>query len=134
MARMRTLGADLLCARTGTLASVLWLGVLLANGASPAAAQDGTSAGFLLPACRLYLQSEVRGSRLLLERGVCLGTVETVLRLHGELSGSAAFCPPPRLTLEAAVRVVVDFAQPRQDLERPLAELALAAYRQKWPC
>ena len=134
MARMRTLGADLLGARTASLAHLLWLAVLLANSASPAAAHDGTSAGFLLPACRLYLQSEVRGSRLLLERGACLGTVETVLRLHGELSASAAFCPPPRVTLEAAVRVVVDFAQSRQDLERPLAELALAAYRQKWPC
>jgi hypothetical protein len=63
-----------------------------------------------------------------------LGTVETVLRMHRELSASAAFCPPGQVTLEAAVRVVVDFAQSRQDLERPLAELALAAYRQKWPC
>jgi hypothetical protein len=113
---------------------LLRFGVLLAHGAVPAAAQDGSSASFLLPACRLYLQSEVRGSRLLLERGVCLGTIETVLRMHRELSASAPFCPPGQVTLETAVRVVVDFAQARQDLERPLAELALAAYRQKWPC
>jgi hypothetical protein len=100
----------------------------------PAEAQDGSSASFLLPACRLYLQSEVRGSRLLLERGVCVGTVETVLRLHREFSAAASFCPPPQVTLETAVRVVTDYAQPHLDLERPFVELALEAYRQRWPC
>ena len=114
---------------------LLWLGAFLPlHAISPAGAQDGSSASFLLPACRLYLQSEIRGSRLLLERGVCLGTVETVLRLHRELSAAAPFCPPPQVTLETAVRVVAEFAQSRQDLDRPLVELALQAYRQKWPC
>lgn len=113
---------------------LVWFMALLVVGASSARAQDGSRASFLLPACRLYLQTELRGSRLLLEKGACLGTIETVLRLHRDLSASASFCPPPQLTLETAVRVVVDFAQPGQDLERPLVELALEAYRQKWPC
>jgi Rap1a immunity proteins len=114
---------------------LLWIAALAAvHSVSSAGAQDGASAGFLLPACRLYLQSEARGSRLLLERGVCLGTVETVLRIHRELSASVSFCPPPRVTLDTAVRVVVEFVQSRDNLERPLAELALEAYRQKWPC
>ena len=114
---------------------LLWLaGLLLIQSASLARAQDGASAAFLLPACRLYLQSEIRGSRLLLERGVCLGTLETVLRLHGKLSASSSFCPPPRVTLESAVRVVVNFARSRQDLDGPLMDLALEAYRREWPC
>jgi hypothetical protein len=113
----------------------LWLGSLMALQATlPAEAQDGSSASFLLPACRLYLQSEVRGSRLLLERGVCVGTVETVLRLHRKFSAATSFCPPPQVTLETAVRVVTDYAQPHLDLERPFVELALEAYRQRWPC
>jgi hypothetical protein len=121
--------------RRSFMRHLLWMGALLAaNGAWPAGAQDGASAAFLLPACRLYLQSETRGSRLLLERGVCLGTIEAVLRMNRLLSASASFCPPPQVTLETAVRVVVTFAQSRQDLERPLVELALEAYRQKWPC
>lgn len=114
---------------------LLLLWALLAGlNASAGLAQDGGSAEFLLPACHLYLQSETRGSRQLLERGVCLGAVETVLRLHRELAPSASFCPPAQVTLEAAVRTVVEFARERQDLERPLAGLALEAFRQKWPC
>ena len=112
----------------------VWLGALLIiQTRCPGQAQEGSSAAFLLPACRLYLQSEVRGSRLLLERGVCLGTIETVLRMHNNLSASVSFCPPPQVTLETATRVVVDFARSQQ-LQRPLMELALEAYRQKWPC
>src|SRR5215204_1029158 len=114
---------------------LLGLGSLMAlHASSPAAAQDGSTASFLLPACRLYLQSEVRGTRLLLERGVCLGTVETVLRVQRNFTAAVSFCPPPQISLETAVRLVVEFAQTRPDLERPLAEIALEAYRQAWPC
>jgi hypothetical protein len=96
--------------------------LLIIQTSCPGQAQEGASAVFLLPACRLYLQSEVRGSRLLLERGVCLGTIETVLRLHRNLSVSESFLPPPQVTLETATRVVVDFARSRQQLQRPLMD------------
>jgi hypothetical protein len=121
--------------RRRCLRGLHWLGALMAVQTGwPAAAQNGASAAFLLPACRLYLQSEARGSRLLLERGVCLGTVETVLRVQRNFTAAVSFCPPPQISLESAVRVVVEFAQTRSDLERPLADIALEAYRQAWPC
>ncbi len=114
--------------------SVWLIGLILAALPSHAGAQDGASAAFLLPACRLYLQSADQGQRLRLERGVCIGTTETVLRLHRELRAGSSFCPPDQVTLEAAVRTVVDFTKGRRDLDRPLAGIAVEAFQQKWPC
>ena len=114
--------------------SVWLIGLVVAALASHAGAQDGASAAFLLPACRLYLQSADQGQRLRLERGVCIGTMETVLRLHRELRAGSSFCPPDQVTLETAVRTVVDFTKGRQDLDRPLSAIAIEAFQQKWPC
>ena len=66
---------------------------------SPAPAQTGESATFLLPACQLYLRSTNSGQRLRLERGVCIGVTETVLRLHRRLRAAYDFCPPKQVTL-----------------------------------
>ncbi len=114
---------------------VLWLisWALAALLPSAAAAAPETAAS-LLPACRLYLQSADQGQRLRLERGVCIGTTETVLRLHRELRAAYRFCPPDQVTLEAAVQTVVAFAGSGQDLDRPLYALAIEAFQQKWPC
>ncbi len=106
----------------------------LSAAASEAAAQDPSSTSYLLPACRLYLQSAGQGQRLRIERGVCIGTIETVLRLHRELRAGSSFCPPDQVTLEVAVRAVVAFAEGRRDLNRPLYDLAIEAFQQKWPC
>ncbi len=115
-------------------AAVGFLCLALSVVASEAAPQDPASAAYLLPACRLYLQSADRGQRLRIERGVCIGTVETVLRLHRELRAAYSFCPPNQVTLEMAVRTVVAFAEGRKDLGRPLFALAVEAFQQKWPC
>jgi hypothetical protein len=101
---------------------------------SEAVAQDPGSASYLLPACRHYLQSADQGQRLRLERGVCIGTIETVLRLHRELRAAYSFCPPDQMTLELAVRTVVEFTRGRRDLHRPLYALAVEAFQEKWPC
>ncbi len=115
--------------------ALLWfLGLALAASTSEAAPQDPASAAYLLPACRLYLQSADRGQRLRIERGVCIGTVETVLRLHRELRAAYSFCPPNQMTLETAVQTVVTFTEGRKDLDRPLFALAVEAFQQKWPC
>ena len=114
--------------------SVWLIGLATAVLASHAGAETGASAAFLLPACRLYLQSADQGQRLRLERGVCIGTTETVLRLYRELRAGSSFCPPDQVTLEAAVRTVVDFTKGRSDLDRPLAGIAIEAFQQKWPC
>ena len=112
-----------------------WLiGLVGAALASHAGAQDGASAAFPLPACRLYLQSADQGQRLRLQRGVCIGTTETVLRLYRALRAGSSFCPPDQVTLETAVRTVVDVTKGRQDLDRPLAGIAVEAFQQKWPC
>jgi hypothetical protein len=87
-----------------------------------------------MPACQLYLQSADRGQRLRLERGVCIGTVETVLRLRGELRAAYRFCPPQQITLKTAVETVVVFAATRKGLDASLHELAIQAFQQKWPC
>ena len=108
---------------------------LALSATAPAAAEkDSASAAYLLPACRLYLQVADRGERLRLERGVCIGTTETVLRLHRQLRAGSSFCPPDRVTLETAVRAVVAFTEGRSDLDRPLSELAIEGFQQKWPC
>jgi hypothetical protein len=101
---------------------------------SPAPAQTGESATFLLPACQLYLRSTDSGQRLRLERGVCIGVTETVLRLHRRLRAAYDFCPPKQVTLETAVRTVVEFTRSRTDLDRPLYELAIEAFQRRWPC
>lgn len=106
----------------------------LAGLVCEAAAQDPGSASYLLPACRLYLQSADRGQRLQIERGVCIGTTETVLRLHRELRAAYSFCPPDQVTLKVAVETVVEFTRSRKDLERSLFALAIEAFQDKWPC
>jgi len=88
----------------------------------------------LLPACQLYLRSTDSGQRLRLERGVCIGVTETVLRLHRRLRAAYDFCPPKQVTLETAVRTVVEFTRSRTDLDRPLYELAIEAFQRRWPC
>jgi hypothetical protein len=98
------------------------------------AAQAPESAAALIPACRLYLQSADKGQRLRLERGVCIGTAETVLRLHRELRAANRFCPPQQVTLRTAIEAVVAFARPRQDLGQPLHVLAIEAFKERWPC
>src|SRR3712207_8937177 len=84
-----------------SMRSILWLVglVVVSVCAPPAMAEDAGSAASLLPACRLYLRSADRGERLRLERGVCLGTTETVLRLHRQLRAAYQFCPPGQVTL-----------------------------------
>ncbi len=101
---------------------------------TPAAAAGPESAAYLLPACRLYVRAADQGQRLRLERGVCIGTTETVLRLHRELRAAYRFCPPDQVTLKVAVQTVVAFAGNDKDLDLPLHELAIRAFQQKWPC
>jgi hypothetical protein len=116
---------------------VYWLvsiGIALAAATLPAAAQPEGSAASLLPACRLYVQEEVRGQQLRFERGVCIGTVETVLLLHRPLRSLYRFCPPSQITLLEAVKTVVTFAGINKELDRPLHELAIEAFQQRWPC
>jgi hypothetical protein len=110
------------------------LGLALAISASPAAAQQEGNAGALLPACRLYVQQGIKGERLRLERGVCIGTVETVLLLHRPLRSAYRFCPPGQITLLEAVKTVVAFAETTKDDDRPFHEFALEAFQIKWPC
>ena len=88
--------------------SVWLIGLVTAVLVSHAGAETGASAAFLLPACRLYLQNADQGQRLRLERDVCIGTTETVLRLHRERRAGSSVCPPDQVTLEAAVRTEVD--------------------------
>ena len=113
---------------------VPFLAAALAFAASPAVAQQEGSAGALLPACRLYVQQGVKGDRLRLERGVCLGIVETVLLLHRPLRSAYRFCPPGQMTLLEAMRTVAGFAESSKDFDRPLHEFAIEAFQTRWPC
>ena len=115
--------------------SAPWLvGLALGAWASLASTQEPGSAALLLPACRVYVQSADRGERLRLERGVCLGTIETVLRLQQQLRAAYQFCLPQQVTLLTAVETVVSFADGRRDLDQPLHALAIEAFQQEWPC
>jgi Rap1a immunity proteins len=112
----------------GVMAATLWLSPAQAHG------QKAENATFLLPACQLYLRDAASGQRLRLERGVCIGVIETVLRIHRRLRAAYGFCPPDQVTLATAVRTVVEFARARGNLDRPLHELAIEAFQSKWPC
>ena len=116
---------------------VYWLaslGIALAAAILPTGTQAQGGAASLLPACRLYVQEGVRGQQLRFERGVCVGTVETVLLLHRPLRSFYRFCPPGQITLLEAVKTVVTFAATNKELDRPLHELAIEAFQQRWPC
>jgi hypothetical protein len=116
---------------------VYWLaslGIALAAAILPTGTQAEGGAASLLQACRLYVQDEVRGQRLRLERGVCIGTIETVLLLQRPLRAFYRFCPPGQLTLLEAVRTVVNFSAANKDLDRQLHEFAIEAFQQRWPC
>ncbi|HEX2552546.1 MAG TPA: Rap1a/Tai family immunity protein [Microvirga sp.] len=104
-----------------------------AKAAAGAAPAEGSAAA-LLPACRLYVAQAARGDRLRLERGVCIGTVETVLLLHRPLRAAYRFCPPRQVTLLDAMRIVVAFADRDREAERSLHEVAIEAFQDKWPC
>lgn len=116
----------------GIRAALLLL--VLAAAPAPAATPQEGSAAALLPACRLYVQQGAGGQRLRLERGVCIGTVETVLVLHRPLRSSFRFCPPREVTLLDAVQTVVTFADGNKDTDRPLHEFAIEAFQTRWPC
>ncbi len=76
----------------------------------------------------------LKGDRLRLERGVCLGTVETILVLHRPLRSAYRFCPPGQITLLEAVRTVVTLADKTKDYGRPFHEFAIEAFQTRWPC
>jgi len=111
-------------------AGILWA------GARPASAQDYSTAILVLPDCKVGAgKSRPKDFVQAAQYGRCLGTIETILGLHSVLSGPARFCRPATVSLEQGRLVVVKYGDLHPELlHLPFAKLAIAAFREVWPC
>jgi hypothetical protein len=67
--------------------------------------------------------------------GFCSGLVEGVVASGPSLIEPYKFCPPAEWTTKQAVRVFERFLETHPNyLDQPAANLAVAAFREAWPC
>jgi Rap1a immunity proteins len=67
--------------------------------------------------------------------GFCMGIVAGVVPVGPTLPEPFRFCPPNGWTTRQAVKVFANFLnQHPAVLHEPIADLALIAFRESWPC
>jgi hypothetical protein len=95
-----------------------------------AVAADISSANYVLPGCRFYLQTQSGGTASeALDAGKCAGLIEGIIFATKEL------CLPVGVTSEQAVRVVVKYLDDKPKLlNADFKLLALGALLATWPC
>jgi hypothetical protein len=67
--------------------------------------------------------------------GICTGIVVGIVPVGSFSSAPFRFCPPSEWTPRQAVKVFANYlAQHPAVLQEPASDLALAAFREAWPC
>jgi hypothetical protein len=110
--------------------SGLLLGVALALTVTAAEAEDVTSANFVLPHCRGFINHSVPNDpAALIAQGYCLGFIE------GLVYGGGKVCVPSGVTTGQAFKVVIAYIEARPArMHEHFEGLALEALRTAWPC
>ena len=122
--------------------AILALAITTAN----AAAEDTTSAEYLLPYCKLTKERAASSAGEALRLGQCVGIVEGVSQMFQLLSEAQAagtvqldplLCTsiPVGITTQQLVDVVVKYGETFPELaHRPFTVLVMSAMRVAWPC
>jgi Rap1a immunity proteins len=95
------------------------------------AAEDVTSANFVLPHCRGFINRSIPNDpAALIAQGYCLGFIEGVV-----YGGGKAICVPRGVTTGQGFKVVIAYIEARPArMHEPFRGLALEALRDAWPC
>jgi hypothetical protein len=123
-----------MCRGTPFLAGMVAIVVIMTN-CGAAAAEDRSSAGYLVEGCRAAAtdnQDERGDYRLkIYKTGICTGTIQS---LHYVSQGISS-CAPSGVTLGQMLKVVVAYIDQRPArLHENLIVLVLEALRAAWPC
>jgi Rap1a immunity proteins len=111
----------------------LLAGTLLAGNAD--AQQSLRSANELVPACKNFLAE--RGTTLKdgFDQGLCVGLLDAVNYLTGNLPPDFSSCNPKGVTVGQQVRVFLAYVERRpQRLHEDFRNLAIEAFHEAWPC
>lgn len=121
--------------RSITFVLALLLGSFPALAQQPQEATGPYKTSNLLEGCRAFAQSKPSDSKLVLEAGVCMGAVSTVMRLGPMMSDKFRFCPNPQGTIQQAMPVLLKFIEENPTmLKYDIRDVANFAFRQFHRC
>jgi hypothetical protein len=90
------------------------------------------SANYVMPGCRAVIDEKNVSDGELLNHGLCIGMV---FALFDWGTISELICPPPQVTIEQTMRVVVRHIDDRPaKMHMRFSLLALEAMQAAWPC
>jgi hypothetical protein len=96
---------------------------------------DITSANYMLPACRSFVQGTKVETTAYPEQAFCVGIVSALIHVGVNLPPNVRSCRPDGATIEQAMRVVLAYIERRpQRMHDGFKELALEALHEAWPC
>ena len=109
--------------------------VMLLIAAPGSAQEDLKSGNAMLPHCKRALSYIPPDSGADVPLALCLGAVMGIASTADRLPPEARFCPPPSVTPDQLVRVVVQYleAHPAR-LHENFFQLAYQAMHAAWPC
>jgi hypothetical protein len=88
---------------------------------------------WVLPGCQAIISDQLAVSPL--KAGICGGSIKQLLFIANALPREHRMCPPRGVTLEQAVRVVVQYLPPQSPrLQEPFYQIAMEALSSSWPC
>lgn len=106
---------------------------LLTLAASQAAAQDLTTGNGHYVACKSFADRVAGGDAFM--RGVCAGTVNTLVLSGPFYPAAGRFCPPKTAPVNQAVKVVVSYMDKHpEELHQSFFMIAHQALKAAWPC
>jgi|SRR5262245_28586654 len=113
--------------------------ILVTTGhAQPSPQPNLFSANNLMKGCRSFLagkweSTDTRDDAFI--RGVCVGTVTTLVATAEAIGTTTGVCRPEQATISQQVRVVVTYIDARPNrFHEDLRVLSMEALRDAWPC
>ena len=102
-------------------------------------AEARDSARDILPGCRDYVsvgKGVLAPERAdVLAAADCVATIRTLFNVSELLGAQFRFCRPDGVTLNNGVELAVQAIEARPQMgDRPFVIMAMAAFRERWPC
>lgn len=113
-------------------ALVLGAGLWAGTSATAADPKYGTAA-FFYDHCKAVLEKD--NSKELYRQGECAGILGALSYISEQLPDEYKFCSPADVTAAQLARVAIGYMDKNKSkLDTHLIMMALAAFRQEWPC
>lgn len=101
---------------------------------SIAAAQDTSSANWIMPGCRTLISGRDLTTHAF-SAGICAGRIEMLLWVGSALPKEGRFCVPKGVTTTQAAQVAVAYIDRKPSrMHEQFAGLALESFIEAWPC